>query len=602
MPERARYTILERNFAAGFVPGCPILYEKSNLLLDNQTRNVLLQAKFRNISRADVKAFIFDVECYDVSNEKLGLVSNYQYLDMQVRPGETFGEKQPIFLNNPVTRKTKVIPKKVVLANGNIWVNGGEAGSPINGYLPLPEQKRISDQLPAHLVEQFKRDCRETKRVTFFPIINKEYWKCCCGQLNSGARKECLNCGIPLLALQDLLNRKALEKRYEAYAEKIRQEQKAAEEKNAPENAKLPEAANNLKEAKKTVRKKTLRIVGIALAALLVLIGFSAVCMPNAREYVHARVLMRRGEYPDAGVIFSQLGRYMNSDAALLQCEYAYGKELLAEGRFADAKAIFRELGAQNYADSTTQSLECDYRRAITLLESGQLDDAKEWFIDLGMYSDSETYVQECMYRKAQRYLENKQYVWASNLFQKLGDYKDSTEQSCESQYQYAQEIMRTSDQYDRLTLAANMFNGIADYKDSAAMVDACKNKWVEVRKSGIAVGYDRSDYLVSLDITKIIAQLLDNQTVRITAHYTSNSQYKVRIHSIASKTNEKKWEAGATIAKDQGSFSFEIPRNVLESARAIYIVVLRKGGSLTIRIVSIYALRNLLQNIEVTS
>ncbi len=520
MSEQSRYAILEKNTFARFVPGCPVLYEKSNLLLDNQTKNVLLQAKFRNTSNADVKAFIFDVECYDISKELLDLVSNCQFLDMRVKPGETFGEKQPVFLSSPLTRKTKVIPKKVVFANGNVWTNKSEPDFPAYGYLRLPEPKRISEHIPTHLIEQFKRDCKEAKTVAFLPIINDAYWQCCCGQLNDGTRDKCLNCGAPLSALHDLQNRKALEKRYEAYADKARQEQKAEEEKKTLESEKSLQAKSDRKEKRKAARKKALRVCGIAAAALLLIVGFSIVLMSNLKEYIHAKTLFQSGDYQSAKAAFSQLGDYMNSETMALQCDYAYGTKLLEEGHFADAKTIFQELGAQNYADSSTQLLECDYRSAVSLLENGQFDDAQNIFVDLGTYNDSEMYVQECTYQKAREYLENKQYVWASNLFHKLGNYKDSAEQYCESQYQYGLELMRTANNYSSLAEVAGIFGEIADYKDSGQLIDACKKKWDVIRKAGIPIyKISLSEYALNLDldITNVMAKALEDQTIAIT-------------------------------------------------------------------------------------
>lgn len=121
----------------------------------------------------------------------------------------------------------------------------------------------------------------------------------------------------------------------------------------------------------------------------------------DAADYALAQERMSRGEWREAGEIFSALGAYEDSPVLKLVCDdglmredYADAAQLMELGEYEAAEEAFLALG--DYADSELCAAQCRnavrglrYERALQLLDAGWPDEAYAIFAELGDYRDS---------------------------------------------------------------------------------------------------------------------------------------------------------------------------------------------------------------------
>lgn len=111
------FSLPEKNL---YSAGAPIVIAAGALLKDNQTGNVLAQLKFRNISGKNIKAVTVSIVPVDTLGQPLGENTVYQYLDFNAVRDAEFGQKTPVILPSPSTRKFTVSVSEVIFADNEV--------------------------------------------------------------------------------------------------------------------------------------------------------------------------------------------------------------------------------------------------------------------------------------------------------------------------------------------------------------------------------------------------------------------------------------------------------------------------------------------------
>ncbi len=456
----SRYIRLQEFLFDSFVLNAPIEIEKGALLLDSQSKAVLLQLKLNILVEdkskiSSVKLKIFGFDDAGIPIEGFSPYS-FTYRDIYLNPNKSFGEKTPIILN-PAIRKVKVEIENVVYRNGNIWENSEEE-------IKLPSLKTI-DQLDSELNEQLSREITnftpdQKKRVIYLPQQFDNYWICTCGRPNSNDVDTCSRC---MLSKKEAfkISKVALKKKHNEYKERLLAEEKI-----------------RLQRASK---KRSITAISVVLI-LILLVVYNFVISP-AIKYSQASNFLADKNYEDAISIFESLGDYKDSAAMLSESKYQKAVKLLSEENPAEAIQLFTLLG--NYKDSDSLLLEAKYRLAVFYLnDTKDYKEAIQLFTLLNNYKDSAKLLLEAKYRLAVFYLnDTKDYEKAVSIFTSLGNYKDSIELLIESTYQNALKKYVAGD----FASAHTILYIIPFYKDSGIYLNklesliAVQGTWEEV-------------------------------------------------------------------------------------------------------------------------
>lgn len=192
-----------------------------------------------------------------------------------------------------------------------------------------------------------------------------------------------------------------------AAAKQKREAEAAAKEKR---EAKAAAAKEQRKAAAVTGRRKTDKMLKIAIpvvCAAAVLVAVPLYILPN-NQYNKAVTLMAAGQYEDAMAAFEAMDGYRDSVQQIELCRegileriYQNDVSLMQQGNYPEAIAAFQELS--DYKDSSDQIAACQnamneeaYQAAVKLMESGEYEDAKKQFEALGDYKDSKEQIQKC--------------------------------------------------------------------------------------------------------------------------------------------------------------------------------------------------------------
>ena len=126
---------LERNL---YTEGSPVIISAGALLKDNVKNIIVAQLKFKNISYKVIKAVKVGVLPKDVTGNEIDGELDFEYLDLNVKRDEEFGQKVPVVLKSKSTRSFSVTVKEVVFEDNTVLNIDAEWES-------LPEKKLLID-------------------------------------------------------------------------------------------------------------------------------------------------------------------------------------------------------------------------------------------------------------------------------------------------------------------------------------------------------------------------------------------------------------------------------------------------------------------------
>lgn len=366
-----RYNKLYTLPAELYSAGSPVLIAAGALLKDSQTGRMLCQLKFRNISIQNISALKVMVIGHDVSGEEVCRVE-HQYLDLNIKRGDSFGSKEAIPLRVSSVRSYDAAVLSVHFADGSRWSAEDDVWEPLPPSQPLRE--KILDR---ELLRQYRLESSD--KSEYIPYAHKDIWRCACGEI-SPCGESCLKCGCELSSLEELLNLELLLERKNA---RLLDESKAAAKRES-----------SRRHSFKIIKTVLLVMLPILIAAGTAFFLYSR-SQQKAADYELANLLLSSGQYAEAAEAFDALGDYEQSEAKANQARnvlaemssYDKAKKFLENGRYDDAYEAFSAMG--DYEDAPELANEAHYLKAIALAENGECEEAMELFASLDDYSDS---------------------------------------------------------------------------------------------------------------------------------------------------------------------------------------------------------------------
>lgn len=369
----------------------PVAVEKL-FLLKNETGEVFVNCLMRCMVDSPISAVMVDVHCKDVWGNPLVGVEGHQYLDLNTRRGDVFGQDHMIKLPDVNARGVSVQIKKVLFADGEQAVCSAEP-------IPFPAMVALAEHYQSQeLAEQYARETQI--EAVCIPMCQDGIWRCACGNLNYEQEEYCPLCGSNLENLQQVLTSETLEANLQAYLQEQQQREEEArtaweeqqrkaalKQKIAEEHARKLQLEAQI-EAEEERKRKLHLLIGASVAAVVILliVLISCVIVPSNR-YKEACELLDNGAYDQARAIFIDLDDYKESRELAQECLYQKAASLVEQGEYDLAIPLYQQLG--NYYDSAELLLSTKYKKAKKLQEDELYKDAYLAFTELDDYKDS---------------------------------------------------------------------------------------------------------------------------------------------------------------------------------------------------------------------
>lgn len=327
---------LENNL---YIENAPIIISAAALLMDTKSGNIVVQIKFKSVSNKNIKGLKISLSAYDVSGKEINGVDDYQYLDLNIPNGQSFGSSKAIVMSETTTRSFNIKSLTVIFEDSSLW----ESASP--NFVTIPNAKPLNSELEnEELVKQYK--IATTNKANYIPNTFLNLWTCCCGEVNS--EEYCTNCGtnrnetFSKYNITDLTEAMNLRLDKEKQLELERQEKFIALKKE-----------NKLK--KKQIIKKCM--LGTSICICIVLLLFAVkLLFGNMINYNIAISAMEKGKYDKAIEIFTNLKDYKDSTDKLTETKYLLAEYYVSSEKYEEAYKGFLEL--KDYKDSVKKAEE----------------------------------------------------------------------------------------------------------------------------------------------------------------------------------------------------------------------------------------------------
>ena len=195
-------SIVEENFnpvaqtrANYYTPGSPVQFVCVELLKGDVSGEHAVCLTFKNISRVTLTALEIHFKCKGVDGVIL-CEDKFEYRDLQVKPGELFGQDDAVF----ITAKA-ITSVDVTLCN----VYNGKRVVHLDGIkrVRLPAPRRLAPELQKALEARMNRT-----GLKYQPQVFENGWYCACGAFHPTEEDTvyCSECGCDRILLQNALN------------------------------------------------------------------------------------------------------------------------------------------------------------------------------------------------------------------------------------------------------------------------------------------------------------------------------------------------------------------------------------------------------------
>ena len=386
----------ERLFSLGenlYVKDSPVLICAGRLLKDHHTGKKLTQIKYKNIYAKQIASLTVRLTLSDAAGRPVGESVTHTYSDLNVGRDEEFGQKVPVFLNEPEACGFDVCVTEVIFGDRSVWTapDGAE-------WRPLTDQKKLSEKIPdAELVKQYQ--IRFGKKCAFYPAADRDLWRCACGALNRENEPVCHSCGVKQTELFSLDMESLKKERDERLEDEAQQKE-----------------ADRLEQERKAeaVSKKRIKNIAIALpivaACIAFLIVLIVVIVPKLR-YKKAHELIEEGNYREGYSILIELKK----PEEVVNFEIDRALSLIDDDQYDEGCAVLEGAEENEFACEILNN------RAKSLLSEEQYEKAYALFEAAG----NENAVKESKYDRAVELIDSGDYKAAYILLNGL-DYKDS--------------------------------------------------------------------------------------------------------------------------------------------------------------------------------
>ncbi len=198
MSERfSKLFLLPKNL---YTKDSPVIIRAGALLKDNITGRIYALVKFKNISESTVKSLKVSISEFDQLERPIEGSTVYQYVDLNVKRDEEFGQKTLIPIPDVSVRSFDISVDEVGFSDNSVYTCGKQNRE------SLPEEKTIPyDYLPAYRSLYCEAAVCE-------PWFTEEIWCCACGKINGKDEKSCHACGASRSALENIDDKTVTEK------------------------------------------------------------------------------------------------------------------------------------------------------------------------------------------------------------------------------------------------------------------------------------------------------------------------------------------------------------------------------------------------------
>ncbi|MDD6478249.1 MAG: hypothetical protein PUF48_00315 [Oscillospiraceae bacterium] len=295
---------LENNL---YIENAPIIISAAALLNDTESGNIVVQIKLKSVSKKNIKGVKISLHAYDVSGKEINGVEDYQYLDLNIPNGQSFGSNKAVVMPETTTRSFSIKSLTVIFVDSSIWENA----SPV--FVAIPNAKPLNCELEnEELVKQYKIET--TNKANYIPNTFLNLWTCCCGEINS--EEYCANCGTNKNNAFSKYNISDLTEAINLRLDKEKEERLELERKKTEEEKK-----------KKLKKKQTIKkcLLGTTICIGIVLLLFTVKFLfGNMINYTLAEYYASSQKYEDAYKMFLELKDY--KDSAQKAEEYKTGE------------------------------------------------------------------------------------------------------------------------------------------------------------------------------------------------------------------------------------------------------------------------------------
>ena len=193
---------------------CPILLLNGKLSRNLKKSNFLFQLKFQNLCEKMIQTVCIDISGLDMNRNPIG-IAKCHYLNLNLKRDDKCIRETPLFLPELQIQTAAIRIHKVVFSDYSVWK---DHKNPVEQF---PILKPLTSVLPEqHLREQYYRACSSLSDTSHNAYALHEFfdfWTCTCGSINWNNEKECHICGKPKKWIQMNLEKKNLQKCYDAY-------------------------------------------------------------------------------------------------------------------------------------------------------------------------------------------------------------------------------------------------------------------------------------------------------------------------------------------------------------------------------------------------
>ena len=552
-----KYTTLFRLDGPYHLGDCPVLVEAGALLKNEKTKRIIIQLKMKNIGERQITACRVCFKIYDSFGSEIEIIPEHSYVDLSVKPGESFGSNIPVYVSKEEAKSYDLSVLEVIFADKGKWVGENEA------WPMLAPSKKVEGYFDDPLIEeQYKLEIGESK--PFIPEVRGSLFFCCCGDIHLASIDECSVCGCRESEVLSLVSDiEGLSRRASERIQREEEERKELERREEEKKQKRKESVSKLNKQLKVFIPAALAI------ALIVLIVVKAVlpAVEKSNSYKNAYNLLEQNQFDEAAEAFTSLGDYKDSSQMVSECVYRKAAFLAEQKEYEEAIGLYNSI--IEYSDSKEKISEVedlwkgdDYKAAETLFETGEKEKAINAFRRLGDYKDSEEKVKEITYSLATDKLADKDYEGAISFFKTIPDYKDSNDQIKKAKYSIAKETFENED----FAKANSLFSELGAYEDS-------ENMAMESNYQLACKYFDEENYGAAIELFSDLGAYRDSADQLLEAKYlycennfkSSDSRTKEYLAELTEKQYKDAEEMNERLYEWRVEISAEVKDHVMQ-------------------------------------
>ena len=189
------FNLVARTRANYYTPGSPVQFVCVELLKGDVSGEHAVCLTFKNISKVTLTALVIHFKCKGVDGVVL-CEDQFEYQDLSVKPGETFGMDDAVFITEKAITSVDVSLCSVYSEKRKVNLDKIKR-------VRLPAPRRLGPDLEKALEARMNRT-----GLKYQPQVFENGWYCACGAFHPKEEDTvyCSECGSDRILLQNALN------------------------------------------------------------------------------------------------------------------------------------------------------------------------------------------------------------------------------------------------------------------------------------------------------------------------------------------------------------------------------------------------------------